>query len=113
MHQLLCRHLHGLVRWSRFPTVCGWLQEENAQLRQAQTALLGELLSLRTELAAVSHRVGLPSAGPSAALVSIAHRAQELASGARGASGSSGHPVAQRVEVRHWARNLNGAQHRR
>jgi hypothetical protein len=86
-----------------------WLQEENAHLRQAQTALLGELLSLRTELAAVSHRVGPPMAGPSAALVSVAHRAQELASGARVASGSSGQPVAHRFEVGHRAISLYGS----
>ena len=86
-----------------------WLQEENAQLRQAQTALLGELLSLRTELAAVSHRIGLPMAGPSAALVSVAHRAQELSSGARAASGSSGHPVKQKFEVRAMVESCGGA----
>ena len=75
-----------------------WLQGDNAQLRRLQTALLEELLSLRTELAAMSHRSAIPVAGPSAALVSVAKRAHELASGS--ASGTSnGRPITQSLEV--------------
>lgn len=59
--------------------------------------LLGELLALRTELAAVSRRNAM---GPSAALVSVAKHAQELANGSAGSSSHHGRPVTQSVEVR-------------
>jgi len=72
------------------------LQEENTQLRQRQTVLLGELLALRTELAAVSRRNAM---GPSAALVSVAKHAQELANGSAGSSSHHGRPVSHSVEV--------------